>query len=174
MNQEALLEQLRQALGEQKLRTSTVETLLYRYDAIAQGPAPVAVVLAESTQDVAVTLRLCNSAGFAVVPRGGSSGLSGGAVPIGPCVMIATNRMTQLTLDSVQRTARAQPGVITDMVSKTAKPHGLYYAPDPASSRQSTIGGNIAENAGGPQCLKKGVTGDSVLELEFEIGRAHV
>ena len=162
-----LLEQFRQALGEKKVRTSATETLLYRYDAIAQGPAPVAVVLAESTQDVALTLRLCNDAGFAVVPRGGSSGLSGGAVPIGPCVMIATNRMTQLTIDPVNRTARAQPGVITDMVSKTAKPHGLYYAPDPASSRQSTIGGNIAENAGGPQCLKKGVTGDSVLELEF-------
>jgi glycolate oxidase len=161
-----LLERLRAALGK-KVRTDATETLLYRYDAIAQGPAPVAVIIAETTLDVATTLRLCNEAGFPVVPRGGSSGLSGGAVPVGPCVTIATNRMTRLEIDAERRIARAQPGVITDAVSKSAKPFGLYYAPDPASSRQSTIGGNIAENAGGPQCLKKGVTGDSVLELEF-------
>ncbi len=166
MTQAELLERLQRALGH-KLRTNPTETLLYRYDAIAQGPAPVAVVLAESADDVVTTLRLCYEAGFPVVPRGGSSGLSGGAVPVGPCVMIATNRMTRLTVDVEARTASAQPGVITDAVSKAAKPFGLYYAPDPASSRQSTIGGNIAENAGGPQCLKKGVTGDSVLELEF-------
>jgi glycolate oxidase len=166
MTQAVLLEHLRAGLGT-KLRTDFTETLLYRYDAIAQGPAPVGVVIAQSTADVALTLRLCFEADFAVVPRGGSSGLSGGAVPVGPCIMIATNRMTRLSMDAQNRTARAQPGVITDAVSKAAKPFGLYYAPDPASSRQSTIGGNIAENAGGPQCLKKGVTGDSVLELEF-------
>jgi glycolate oxidase len=166
MTEAALIQALRAALSS-RVRTNPTETLLYRYDAIAQGPAPVAVMIAESTQDVATTLRLCNDAGFAVVPRGGSSGLSGGAVPVGPCVMIATNRMTRLEINAEARTARAQPGVITDAVSKAAKPFGLYYAPDPASSRQSTIGGNIAENAGGPQCLKKGVTGDSVLELEF-------
>ena len=161
-----LLERLRARLGA-KVRTSPAETLLYRYDAIAQGPPPVAVVIAESTEDVADTLRICNELRFPVIPRGGSSGLSGGAVPVGPCVTVATNRMTRLEVDAERRTARAQPGVITDAVSAAARPFGLYYAPDPASSRQSTIGGNIAENAGGPQCLKKGVTSDSVLELEF-------
>ncbi len=161
-----LLERLKSALGN-KVKTNPSETLLYRYDAIAQGPAPVAVVIAQTTQDVALTLAVCNAFRFPVVPRGGSSGLSGGAVPIGPCVMIATNRMTRLEIDEQQRVAFAQPGVVTDAVSASAKPFGLYYAPDPASSRQSTIGGNIAENAGGPQCLKKGVTSDSILELEF-------
>lgn len=161
-----LLERLKSALGN-KLKTNPSETLLYRYDAIAQGPAPVAVVIAETTKDVADTLKLCHEYRFPVVPRGGSSGLSGGAVPVGPCVTIATNRMTRLEIDEKQRVAFAQPGVITDAISAMAKPFGLYYAPDPASSRQSTIGGNIAENAGGPQCLKKGVTSDSVLELEF-------
>lgn len=150
-----------------KVRTSVPETLLYRYDAISTGPAPVAVVIAETSWDVAETLRICNDAGFPVVPRGGSSGLSGGAVPVGPCVTIATNRMRRLEVDPARRTAVAQPGAITDDVSRTARPFGLYYPPDPASSRQSTIGGNVAENAGGPQCLKKGVTGDYVLELEF-------
>jgi glycolate oxidase len=161
-----LLERLKSALGD-KVKTNPSETLLYRYDAIAQGPAPVAVVIAETTRDVAVTLAVCNAFNFPVVPRGGSSGLSGGAVPVGPCVTVATNRMTRLEVDEQQRVAFAQPGVVTDAVSAMAKPFGLYYAPDPASSRQSTIGGNIAENAGGPQCLKKGVTSDSVLELEF-------
>jgi glycolate oxidase len=161
-----LLEELSAALGK-KLRTNRAETLLYRYDAIAQGPAPVAVVIAETTSDVARALEICNRYRFAVVPRGGSSGLSGGAVPVGPCVVVATNRMTRLEVDANKRIARAQPGVVTDAIRAAAKPFGLYYAPDPASSRQSTIGGNIAENAGGPQCLKKGVTSDSVLELEF-------
>ncbi len=160
-----VLESLKRALGD-KVRDKITDTLLYRYDAIAQGPAPRAVVLAESARDVAVALEICNAARFPVVPRGASSGLSGGAVPIGDCIMIATNRMTRLELNPEKRTARVQPGVITDAVSAAAKPHGLYYPPDPASSRQSTIGGNIAENAGGPQCLKKGVTGDYVLELE--------
>lgn len=163
---QALVARLRARLGG-KVRTSLPETLLYRYDAISSGPAPVAVVIAESTADVAETLRLCNEAGFPVVPRGGSSGLSGGAVPVGPCVTIATNRMRRLEIDPGRREALAQPGVITDDVSRAARPHGLYYPPDPASSRQSTVGGNIAENAGGPQCLKKGVTGDYVIELEF-------
>ncbi len=161
-----ILESLKNALGN-KVRNNLSETLLYRYDAIAQGPAPVAVVLAETTLDVAITLQICNAARYPVVPRGASSGLSGGAVPVGDCIMIATNRMNHLEIDPVTRTARVQPGVITDAIGAAAKKHGLYYPPDPASSRQSTIGGNIAENAGGPQCLKKGVTGDYVLELEY-------
>jgi glycolate oxidase len=163
----SVVESLQKALGTKKVRSAMTETLLYRYDAIAQGPAPLAVVLAETTQDVSIVLAICNAAQMAVVPRGASSGLSGGAVPVGDCVMIATNRMNRLTIDAQQRLAHAQPGVITDAVSAAAKGYGLYYPPDPASSRQSTIGGNIAENAGGPQCLKKGVTGDYVLELEF-------
>ncbi len=162
----ALLDSLKKALGD-KVRDKITDTLLYRYDAIAQGPAPLAVVLAETARDVATTLELCSAAKMAVVPRGASSGLSGGAVPVGDCIMIATNRMTRLEIDPIKRIARVQPGVITDAISAAAKKHGLYYPPDPASSRQSTIGGNIAENAGGPQCLKKGVTGDYVLELEF-------
>ena len=150
----ALLEALKAVLGK-KLHTEQTEMLLYRYDAIAQGPAPVAVVIAESTQDVANTLKLCNAYKIPVVPRGGSSGLSGGAVPVGACIMVATNKMTKLEIDEKARTATVQPGVITDAISAKAKGFGLYYPPDPASSRQSTIGGNVAENAGGPQCLKK-------------------
>jgi glycolate oxidase len=162
----ALLKGLRAALGS-KLKTNPAETLLYRYDAMAQGPSPVGVVIAETTRDIAVTLKLCDAFTFPVVPRGGSSGLSGGAVPIGPCITIATNRMTILEIDPAQRTATVQPGVITDSISAAAKKYGLHYAPDPASSRQSTVGSNIAENAGGPQCLKKGVISDSLLALEF-------
>ncbi|MFN3266334.1 MAG: FAD-binding oxidoreductase [Deinococcales bacterium] len=159
-------EKLKVKLGK-KVRDALSERLLYRYDAIAQGPAPIAVVLAESAEDVSTTLEICNAAKMPVVPRGASSGLSGGAVPVGECVMIATNRMNRLRIDPEKKIAHAQPGVVTDAVSAAAKPYGLYYPPDPASSRQSTIGGNIAENAGGPQCLKKGVTGDYILELEY-------
>ncbi|MEY4531829.1 MAG: hypothetical protein RLZZ156_2550, partial [Deinococcota bacterium] len=119
----AVTESLKRALGN-KVRDQLTDTLLYRYDAIAQGPAPKAVVLAESARDVAITLEICNAARFPVVPRGASSGLSGGAVPVGDCIMIATNRMTRLEIDRIKRIARAQPGVITDAISAAAKKHG--------------------------------------------------
>ncbi|HEX2863102.1 MAG TPA: FAD-linked oxidase C-terminal domain-containing protein [Deinococcales bacterium] len=161
----SLVTDLRRALGE-KVRAHESETLLYRYDAIASGPAPLAVVLPEDERDVAEVMRICSAHRCPVVPRGAASGLSGGAVPVGPCVSIASNRMKRAAVDAPGRRAVVQPGVVTDELDALARAHGLTYAPDPASSRQSTLGGNVAENAGGPQCLKKGVTADAVLALE--------
>ncbi|AEB11779.1 FAD-binding oxidoreductase [Marinithermus hydrothermalis] len=163
----AALESLRQALGPRKVLLDLADRILYRYDAIDTGVTPLAVVLPETTQDVVETLRFAQRAGIPVVPRGSASGLSGGAVPVTEAIVLATNRMTRLKIDPERRVAYAQPGVVTARVSEAAAPYGLYYPPDPASYRQSTIGGNLAENAGGPQCFKKGVTGDYVLELEF-------
>ena len=161
----SLVTELRRALGE-KVRVHESETLLYRYDAIATGPAPLAVVLPETAADVALTMRLCVAHGCPVVPRGAASGLSGGSVPVGPCVTIASNRMRGVVIDAPNLRAVVQPGVVTDDLDALARAEGLTYAPDPASSRQSTLGGNVAENAGGPRCLKRGVTADAVLGLQ--------
>ncbi len=154
-------------LGEGKVRLDLADRVLHRYDAIAEGAIPLAVVYPETTGDVVRTVRFARAAGLPLFVRGGASGLSGGAVPTAEGIVLATNRMTRLSIDPSRRVAVAQVGVVTAWVSERARPHRLYYPPDPASYRMSTIGGNLAENAGGPQCFKKGVTGDYVLEAEF-------
>ncbi|RIH86677.1 FAD-binding oxidoreductase [Calidithermus roseus] len=160
------LAQLKGRLGH-KVLTDLPQRQLYRYDAIAVGETPAAVVLPETTQDVVEVVRFAKAAGLPVVARGAASGLSGGAVPVRESIVVAFTRMTRLELDPIRRIAIAQPGVVTAWISERAKPHGLYYPPDPASFRTSTLGGNLAENAGGPMCFKRGVTGDYVRELEF-------
>ncbi|RIH84466.1 putative FAD-linked oxidoreductase [Calidithermus terrae] len=158
---------LLERLSRRKVLTDLPQRQLYRYDAIAVGETPAAVVLPETTQDVVEVVRFAKAAGLPVVARGAASGLSGGAVPVRESLVVAFTKMTRLELDPVRRIAIAQPGVVTAQISERARPHGLYYPPDPASFRTSTLGGNLAENAGGPMCFKRGVTGDYVRELEF-------
>ncbi len=158
---------LARELGSRKVLLDRADRLLYRYDAIAEGEVPLAVVLPETTEDVVRLVRWAAQAGVPLVPRGAASGLSGGAVPLVEAVVVAFTRMRELRIHPERRLAEVQPGVVTLEISRAAEPHGLYYPPDPASYRQSTIGGNLAENAGGPQCFKKGVTGDYVVELEW-------
>lgn len=139
----------------------------YSYDGIAMGVTPALVVLPTSTAEVVEVVRFANQVGLPLVARGAASGLSGGAVPIRESIVVSFTRMTGLQIDPQARIATVQPGVVTLQISEQARPHGLWYPPDPASFRTSTIGGNLAENAGGPMCFKKGVTGDYVVELEF-------
>lgn len=146
---------------------SPAEKGVYRYDAILVGPEPLAVVLPETREEVQALVRLARRYGLPLVPRGAGSGLSGGAVPGEGAIVVAFTRMARLELDPVGRTAWAEPGVTTARISEEARPYGLFYPPDPASWRTSSLGGNLGENAGGPLCFKYGVTGDYVLELEF-------
>lgn len=128
---------------------------------------PLAVVHARRTEDVTVTLRHANALRVPVVPRGAGTGLSGGA-SAGEGVLVldlsGMNRILELSADD--QLAVVEPGVITAELDRAAAEHGLRYAPDPASAAISTIGGNIATNAGGLRCAKYGVTRDSVLGLE--------
>ncbi|MEV6510493.1 FAD-linked oxidase C-terminal domain-containing protein [Streptomyces sp. NPDC051642] len=128
---------------------------------------PLAVVHARRTEDVTVTLRHANALRVPVVPRGAGTGLSGGA-SAGEGVLVldlsGMNRILELSADD--QLAVVEPGVITAELDRAAGEHGLRYAPDPASAAISTIGGNIATNAGGLRCAKYGVTRDSVLGLE--------
>lgn len=154
---------------------SPAEKGVYRYDAILVGQEPLAVVLPQTREEVQALVRLARKYHLPLVPRGAGSGLSGGAVPEEGAIVVAFTRMTRLELDPVGRTAWAEPGVTTARISEEARPYGLFYPPDPASWRTSTLGGNLGENAGGPLCFKYGVTGDYVLELEFvdALGEVH-
>ena len=120
---------------------------------------PRAVVLPADTAQVSAVLARLAREGLPVVPRGAGTGLSGGALATGGAVVVGTARMDRiLALDPENRLARVQPGVVNMALTGAARAHGLYYAPDPSSQSACTMGGNVAENSGGPHCLKYGVT----------------
>ncbi|RJF73652.1 FAD-binding protein [Deinococcus cavernae] len=162
-----LAAELTRQLGSKKVLHHLSERLNYRYDAIQFGVTPLCVVLPESTADVVAAVKVARAAGIPIVGRGAASGLSGGVTPLQESLVISFTRMTRLEVFPERREAVAQPGVVTLKVTEAARPHGLFYPPDPASFRTSTIGGNLGENAGGPMCFKYGVTGDYVKALEF-------
>ncbi|MFP3948297.1 MAG: FAD-binding oxidoreductase, partial [Longimicrobiales bacterium] len=128
---------------------------------------PRAAVFPRSTQEVSRVVRLLGDEGIPFVPRGAGTGLSGGALAVDGAVLICTSRMNRiLEIDAADRRARVQPGVINARLTRETRPHGLYYAPDPSSQSACTIGGNVAENSGGPHCLKYGVTSRYVVGIE--------
>jgi glycolate oxidase len=139
---------------------------------IDQGPVvdwqlPVAVVWAESVEQVQHIARTCSRYGVPIVPRGAGTGISGGANAVKGCIILGLERMNRiLALNPEDETAVVEPGVINADLNAAAAEHGLMYAPDPASYKISTIGGNVATNAGGLRCAKYGVTRDSVLALD--------
>ena len=141
--------------------------LAYESDALtAYRHRPGAVVLPRTTAQVRGAVRAIARHGLPIVPRGAGTGLSGGAVALHGAVVVGTARMNRiLSIDAANRRAVLQPGVINSELSAAARPHGLYYAPDPSSQTTCTIGGNVAENSGGPHCLKYGVTSRYVTGL---------
>lgn len=136
---------------------------------------PAAVLLADTASDVAAALSWADRHGVPVVPRGSGSGLAGGATAIDGCLVLCTARMRTIReLVPEDRLAVVEAGVITADVDRTAAEAGLMYAPDPSSVEISTIGGNIATNAGGLRCVKYGVTRDSVLGLEVVLADGRI
>jgi glycolate oxidase subunit GlcD len=156
----AVVRRLRDIVGRDHVITDPDRLVVYESDGLtAYRVAPGAVVLPGSTDEVAAVVALLHGEGIAVVPRGAGTGLSGGALPIPDGVVVGTARMNRiLSIDPVDRLARVQPGVINARLTEAARAHGLYYAPDPSSQSTCTLGGNVAENSGGPHCLKYGVT----------------
>ncbi len=143
---------------------------LYAYESdgltLLRG-SPRAVVFPLSAAAVVETVRVCNDAGVCYVARGAGTGLSGGATPVDGCVLIEFSRMNEiLEIDAVNRTATVQPGLVNAQLSEAVAELGLYYAPDPSSQTACTIGGNIAENSGGPHTLKYGTTSPHVLSID--------
>ncbi|MGV9294004.1 FAD-binding oxidoreductase [Amycolatopsis sp. NPDC003676] len=132
---------------------------------------PAVLVRPRTADEVQATVRQCIKHGTPVVPRGAGTGLSGGANALAGCVVLATDRMTAIKeIDPVERLAVVEPGVVNDDLRAACAEQGLWYPPDPASSPWSTIGGNVATNAGGVCCVKYGVTRDYVLGLQVVTG----
>jgi glycolate oxidase len=167
-----------------RLLTEPAQLAAFGSDGLtAFNERPLAVVLAESVDEVVATVRACHAAGVPFVARGSGTSLSGASVPIAGGVVIALNRMNRvLQVDPDTRTAVVQPGTINLHVSAAAAEHGLLYAPDPSSQSVCSIGGNLAFNSGGAHCLKHGMTSNHVLGMKVvlpdgelvELGADHV
>jgi len=162
-----LLEDLKAFLPESRLVVKPDDLFAYECDAQTFDRAvPLCVTFPETTAEVSRIVQLCNKHGVPFVPRGAGTGLSGGVVAVGSLV-IATARLNKiLEIDVPNRQAWVQPGVVNMHLSKAVAADGLHYAPDPSSQYACTIGGNVAENSGGPHTLKYGVTTNHILSLE--------
>ena len=160
--------QLRDVMPAEGVLDDPVQLSLYGYDGTLYESTPQLVALPETTEQVAAVARICHAAGVAVVPRGAATSLSGGPVPVRGGVVVAFTRMDRiLELDYANQRAVVQPGVINIDLQDALATGGYFYAPDPASQCVCTLGGNVGENAGGPHCLKYGVTANHVLGVEM-------
>jgi glycolate oxidase len=158
---------LREVLGHRRVKTGPTELSLYRKDSSNMSGSASVVCLPETTAEVQACVQVAHRHGVPFVPRGSGTGLSGGAVPLDDAVVIATTKMDQITsVDPVNRLAWVQPGVLNLDLSNRLAHLGLHFAPDPSSQQTCSIGGNVANNSGGPHCLADGVTASHVLGLE--------
>ena len=163
----SLIDDLSGALGSDRVRSGPNELSLYRKDASNMEGSTSVVCLPETTAEVQACVRICNRHGVPFVPRGSGTGLSGGAVPLDGAVVIATTRMDQiLRVDQVNRLAWVQPGLLNLDLSNRLNHLDLHFAPDPSSQQTCSIGGNVANNAGGPHCLAEGVTASHILAAQ--------
>ena len=165
---DALLAELIAALPDGMVVTDPTITEGYRQDRAFDPSAgkPLAVVRPRRTEEVQTVLRWASGHRVPVVPRGAGSGLSGGATALDDCIVLSTEKMRDIAVDPVTRTAVCQPGLFNAEVKKAAASYGLWYPPDPSSFEICSIGGNIATNAGGLCCVKYGVTTDYVLGMQ--------
>ncbi len=164
----ALLDTLRSALPDLDILHTEQDLRPYECDGLsAYRVVPLLVVLPQRLEQVQALLKICHAHQVPVVARGAGTGLSGGALPLEQGILLVMARFKRiLEINPAGRFARVQPGVRNLAISQAAAPHGLYYAPDPSSQIACSIGGNVAENAGGVHCLKYGLTVHNLLKVE--------
>ncbi|HEY6188967.1 MAG TPA: FAD-linked oxidase C-terminal domain-containing protein [Pyrinomonadaceae bacterium] len=164
---EPVLARLRELVGAEFVLVDAERVEPYAQDAVKEKFPPEAVVLPRSAEEIAAIMRLANEARFPVTARGGGVGYTGGAVPVEGGIVIGTDRMNHIReINADDLYVLTEPGVTTYALQQAVEEHGLFYPPDPASYKNSFIGGNIAENAGGMRSAKYGVTKHYVLGLE--------
>jgi glycolate oxidase len=162
-----VLKKISHIVGKEGLLCSPTDLLVYEYDASLEKGRPAAVVFPTSRDQVVNLVRLASKEGVPFVARGSGTNLSGGSIPPDGGLIIEFSRMNRiLEIDQENLRATVEPGLFTIELSNALAPYGYYYAPDPASQKVSTFGGNVGENSGGPHCLKYGVTTNHVLGLE--------
>jgi len=165
---QSTLDKLQSIVGSDNVLTAREDLIPYAFDGTAaMKEMPGCVVFALSTDEISAVLKLANDTGTPVVTRGSGTGLSGGSVPSGDCIVLCTVKMERiLEVDAANLTMTVEPGVTTIQIAEAAEKAGLFYPPDPGSMKISTIGGNVAENSGGLRGLKYGVTRNYVMGLE--------
>ena len=175
MLSENILNELRAIVGDEHLLTSPEALVCYSYDGTFHESLPEAVISPASTEEVSAILRVCNRERVPVIPRGMASGLAAATVPLdGGLILnlVRPNRVLEIDTDNMMATVEA--GIITADFQAEVEKLGLFYPPDPSSVRHSTIAGNVACNAGGPRCLKYGITGDYVMALKVVLADGRV
>jgi glycolate oxidase len=162
-----IIKKLVEIVGSDNVTCDRQDLICYGYDATQMEFLPDAVVHPGSPEEIAQILKLANVEHFPVFPRGAGSGFTGGALPNSGGVVLVVTRLNRiLRIDTENLIAEVEPGVVTEQFQLEVEKLGLFYPPDPASLKFSTLGGNVAENAGGPRCVKYGVTRDFVMGLE--------
>lgn len=162
-----IINELRKNLGKERIFSEKEYLLTYSYDATALESLPELVVFPENEEDIQKILKIAYRNKIPITPRGAGVGYTGGSIPLkGGIVMVFTRMNRILSIDTENFLTEVEPGVVTQNLQEEVEKKGLFYPPDPASLKTSTIGGNVAENAGGLRCYKYGVTGNYVLALE--------
>jgi glycolate oxidase len=162
-----VIQKLKAIVGDENVACEKQDLICYGYDATQMEFLPDVVVHPASPEEVSQVLKLANAEKIPVFPRGAGSGFSGGALPKGGGIVLVTTRMNRiLRIDSDNLVAEVEPGLVTEQFQIEVEKLGLFYPPDPASLKFSTLGGNVAECAGGPRAVKYGVTKDFVMGLE--------
>jgi len=171
-----LADRLSAVVGARHVRAAAAARATYATDGLpTHRRVPRLVVLPGTREELIAVVRVLADAGVPFVPRGAGTGLSGGALADGDAVLVVLTRLDRiLRIDPRHRLAVVEPGVVNARLSAATAPYGLHYAPDPSSQTACTIGGNVAENAGGPHCLKYGVTTNHVLALEVVLADGRV
>lgn len=165
--QSGIIKELKKIVGPENILTSREERVCYSFDATFQRGLPDAVVFPGSTPEVAEIVKLANVEKFPIFPRGAGTGLSGGSIPQNSGVAMVLTRMNKIKeISKEDQLAVVEPGVVTGYFQQEVEKQGLFYPPDPGSLKTCTLGGNVAENAGGPRAFKYGVTKDYILGLE--------
>jgi glycolate oxidase len=155
-------------VGPNQVSTEKADLLCYSYDATQQKFLPDVVVHPATAAEISLIMKMANAEKIPVFPRGAGSGFSGGSLPTKGGIVLSTERMNHiLEIDSENLVAMVEPGVVTEQFQQAVEKLGLFYPPDPASLKFSTLGGNVAECAGGPRCVKYGVTKDFIIGLEI-------
>lgn len=155
-------------VGKENVTTQKADLLCYSYDATQLKFLPDVVVHPLTAEEISLIMKMANAEKIPVFPRGAGSGFTGGSLPTRGGIVLATERMNRITeIDSENLVATVEPGVVTEQFQQAVEKLGLFYPPDPASLKFSTLGGNVAECAGGPRCVKYGVTKDFIIGLQI-------
>ena len=163
-----LISSLEKIVGLEHVSCKKADLICYSYDATQKQFLPDVVVHPGTPEEISRIMQVASESGVPVIPRGAGSGFTGGSLPVDGGIVLVTTRLDQiLDIDEDNLVATVEPGLVTEDFQKAVEKVGLFYPPDPASLKFSTLGGNVAECAGGPRCVKYGVTKDYIIGLEI-------